>query len=186
MENLESIKLPDNIHPMNASRPALANNDGSRPWEPQRLSPLHEEIIRRLALGYKNYEVASALKITTVTVTNIKYSSQGQALLAQLGVIRNELTKEMASRVASLGLLSVDTLENILTNDNAPLSLKGKTATDLLAMNGIRTTGDTAPKARLSDEILAQIKKNAISAGVLVPTPEPEDIEYEEVIESID
>lgn len=178
METLE-VKFKD-FRIANASRKEHGSLD--RHYEPNQLSPTHQEILRRLSLGLTNKEVAEQMGVTTATVIYVKYSRAGQIALKQLGVERDAATKELRKKVQQLGPLAADTVEDLLLDSEESGTNKGRLALAILEMNGLSRNGNNEDNKHLTDSIISSIKNNAINSGLMVVSDS--DVEDAEIVES--
>lgn len=69
----------------------------SRKYEVKRLTPLHYSILRLVARGCTNNEVAATLGVSRNTVSNVKNSAVAQPVLADMGArLEHAAIHEMA------------------------------------------------------------------------------------------
>lgn len=149
----------------------------NRHFEPTKLSPLHEEILRRLSLGFRNKDVAIQMNVTPATIINVKYSKLGREKLRILSYARDQQTKILFDRVADIGPIAADVAEEILLDSEASANVRSRLAVDVLAMNGVSTSGKKDSSATLTPQQLDELKQNAIAAGVVVNV-KAEDAEF--------
>ena len=104
------------------------------------LSKLHDnqqEILRLLGTGMKPKTIAGILDIHPQTVSNVRNSDLGQALLSMLHTERNITIAKTAERIDALAPVAADIMEEIMTNEEEDSSLKYRAARDTLKANGI-------------------------------------------------
>lgn len=103
------------------------------------IKPIHSEILRRLALGQKNVEIARDLKIHPQTVCNVKAAPAHQKQLAKLqtdldaNVVCDEARKHIKRMTPEL----VDQLDRLRQADDTPAALQAKISFDLLKVAGL-------------------------------------------------
>ena len=154
---------------MNAvAKPREPHGSEIRHYEPAKLSPLHEEILRRLSLGLTRKEVSAGLGCTTAVVTYVKYSQAGQLKLKELGLTRDQMTVALEKRVSDLGPLAADVIEDVLQDEDASIAIKARTALDVLQMNGISKAPQENANKHLTDSIIESIKNDANASGLMV------------------
>jgi DNA-binding CsgD family transcriptional regulator len=112
-------------------------------FDPKVLHERNHEILNLHALGLKNTQIAKAIGVTPQTVCNTVTSSLGQEKLLAMRGSRDQKTLEILDRIDSMQEKALDTLEEILLDDErASLSLKRTTAMNILVDLG----GYGAPK----------------------------------------
>jgi FixJ family two-component response regulator len=110
-----------------------------RKYDVKQLWDSHAEMVRRIALGQNNVEIAQALGVTPQTVSNIKNSPLAKEKVDELQGAMDENVKDIHKRIQALQPEALSTLEGVLRGeydqDPQPV-LKTKVATTLLAMGG--------------------------------------------------
>jgi hypothetical protein len=110
-----------------------------RKYDVKQLWDSHAEMVRRIALGQNNIEIAEALGVTPQTVSNIKNSPLAKEKVEELQNSMDERVRDIHKRIQALQPEALDALEGVLRgqydNDPHPV-LKTKVATTLLAMGG--------------------------------------------------
>ena len=104
------------------------------------LSKLHDhqqEILRLLGTGMKVKTIALILDVHKQTVSNVRNSDLGKALLSMLHTERNITIAKTSERIDALAPVAADIMEEIMTNENEDPSLKYRAARDTLKANGI-------------------------------------------------
>ena len=104
------------------------------------LSKLHDnqqEILRLLGTGMKPKTIAGILDIHVQTVSNVRNSELGQALLSMLHTERNVTIAKTAERIDALSPIAADIFEGIMTDEEEDSSLQYRVARDTLKANGI-------------------------------------------------
>jgi len=153
-----------------------------RHYDVKQLWDSHHEIVRRIALGENNQQVAEAMGITPQTVSNIRNSPLAREKVEELKGSMDEKVKQIFERIQGLQHLALDTLEKVITGqmDEDPMpALKTKAATTVLAMGGNGPIQKAQTQnLHITRNELEVIKERARSAaqaqGVIVA-------EYEEV-----
>jgi DNA-binding CsgD family transcriptional regulator len=142
----------------------------------------HHEIVRRLALGQKNTQIAKALGISEVSVSQVKNSPIVKEKLASMVEKMDENAIDVGQRIKELAPRAIKVLESVLEDveDTVPLSLKVKTAHDILDRAGhaaIKQVNANVMHGHFNADDLAEIKQLARDNGVIA------DVEYTELPE---
>ena len=179
------IKEIGHEHPLLANatyKPREPHGSSVRHYEPETLSPMHKEILRRLSLGLTRKEVSQQLGCTTAVVTYVKYSRDGQKMLMELGMTRDQMAIGLQKRISDLGPLAADVVEDALQSEDASLAIKTRVALDILQMNGISKTPVEDKTKHLTDSIIESIKADANASGIMVFAKD--EIEEAEIVEN--
>ena len=156
---------PEQIRAIDARRNPEAQQKVNVLWEQ------HEEILRRLALGQRNKQIALELGITPVAVSYVRNSDLGRARLAELQNNANAAVKEVTKRVKEMAPQVLDALEEMYQDESTPAAVRAKICFDLLDR-----AGTAAPSrhqvahavAYLPEESLQRIKERARQNGLVV------------------
>ena len=114
--------------------------------------------------------------VTPATIIYLKHSKLGRAYLDNLERDRNKVTAHLQQRVADIGDLAVDVVEQTLIDDNVNSTTKLRAALSVLEYNGLNK-GDDQGSKHLSDAVVEAIKQNAKSSGIQIVT---EDADFSE------
>jgi hypothetical protein len=133
----------------------------------------HREIIRRLALGQKNVDIAKALGITEVSVSQVKNSPIVQEQLKAMMDKMDSEAVDVGKRIHEMAPKALDVLESVLNDeeDTVPLSIKVKTAHDILDRAGhaaIKQINANVMHGHFNADDLAEIRQLAKDQGVVV------------------
>jgi transcriptional regulator with XRE-family HTH domain len=155
-----------------------------RQYNVKQLWEAHHEMLRRLALGESNGEVARALGITPQTVSNIRNSPMGRE---KLNALQEGIDKDMviiSRRIEKFAPVALDLLEGIIEGreEEASIQLRAKSAESYLGRAGYGPVHKVhSLRETLSRSDIERIKERAINAarnaGALA-------VEYEEVRET--
>ncbi len=138
----------------------------------------HHEIVRRLALGQKNVEIAKALGISEVSVSQVKNSPVVQEKLMTMTERMDNEAVDVGKRIRELAPLAIKTLEGVLEDaeDTIPIAAKIKVAQDVLDRAGhaaIKKVQGSMLHGHFTRDDLEEIKGLARDSGVIVDvTPE--------------
>jgi len=143
-----------------------------RPYEPQQLHELHQEILRQLVLGLKPKEVSQNLGVTTQVVSYVRHGRLGRERLAELGGRRDSDVAVVADRIKELAPHALDTIEEVMGDNGTSANARIRAATDVLDRAGF-----AAPKrvqaeilhGHFSAEDLAEMRQRAVDAGIMTP-----------------
>jgi len=107
-----------------------------------------QEILRLISTGMKPSVIAQLLHIHPQTVSNVRNSELGQAMLGMLHTERNVTIAKTAERVDALAPIAAGIFEKLMTDDDVDDSLQYRAARDTLKANGIlvetkRVVGDS-------------------------------------------
>lgn len=107
-----------------------------RRYDAKKLTELHHNILRLHMLGYKGREIAEKLGCSTMTVSNALNSSLGRF---QTSIIRAELdgtAVEAAKQIRQLAPKAIRLIEEVMDDDEAPISVRLRAAQDALDRAG--------------------------------------------------
>lgn len=154
--------------------------NAERSYEVESLHERHKEIIRLIAMGLTNTQIAQELGCSTAMVVYTKYSEVGQQLLQELGFKRSESVKDIQKRIERIAPHALDTLEALMTDSETPEAVRARIAMDNLDRAGL------TPKSRtsggfLDEKDITKIKEQAREAGFFAEAKQAEPAEYTEV-----
>ena len=155
---------------------------GNSTYALTQLQERHHEILRLVALGLKNTQVADRLNITPQTVSNVINTPLAQAKLRLLRNRRDSQTVNVAEKIKDLEPVAVGVLEECLTGDDVPYPVKAKVADLVLGDYGGRKKAPQQQRPLVTRH-LAEIRERAKDSGYLVVTEKEkiEDAEFEDV-----
>ena len=135
-----------------------------------KLWDLHREIVRRVALGETNKEIAEALGISVETVRYTKGSRAGQDQLAILRGAMDADTIDLGMRIQKFAPIALELLEKIIRAEgdckDASLALRAKHADKYLDRAGYSPVKKIASlNGQLTREDIEDIKNRAVSAA---------------------
>lgn len=144
-----------------------------RKYQIMELWDRHHAILRLLALGFSEKQVAEHLGCTTATVGNVKHSELGKRQLRLLNSAADKQIVDVLEDIKKLAPVAVAKLEEILSNSNSDPRLIASVAHDVLDRAGFG-----APKvitgqfthAHLTKEDIEELKARA--AQITAPTSE--------------
>lgn len=133
----------------------------------------HEEIARRIALGQKNVDIAKALGVSEVNVSQVRNSPVVRDKINSLKDRMDDKAVDVGARIQELAPLALKTLEKVLEDeeDTVPLTLKVKTAQDILDRAGhaaIRKIQGNVLHGHFTKDDIEEIKQLARTNGVIV------------------
>ena len=140
-------------------------------WERQR------EIIRLLALGYKNVEIADMLGCSPVTISYTRNSPVVEERLEQMNAARDMSTIDIARDIKMKAPKALKVLENVLDGREGTLgelaspALRVKTAENWLDRAGYpaqKSSQSMHFHAHLTSEDIDDIKRRAKAGGVTI------------------
>lgn len=123
----------------------------------------HREVARLHVLGFKNYEIAELLGITTATVVNNLNSTIVKQELARLSALRDKGAIDIAKDIDEMLPLALDTMRNIMANGSKEGD-KLKSAIRVLDMGGHSPVKRLfVANAVFDKDDLAEIKRRAMT-----------------------
>ena len=142
-------------------------------WQVSKIWESHEEIIRRMTLGQKNIEIASAMNISPAQVSNVRNSPIIQDKLAIMKGARDAYTLDIARDIREFAPKALEVLKDIVNGQDAsglPIGpgLKARVASDLLDRAGyapVRNVSVQSVHAHLTRDDIEELKKRAIGAN---------------------
>ena len=148
-----------------------APRDGSderNRWVVSHMWEIHHEIARRLVLGQKNVEIAEALNVTPVMVSNVRNSPIVQERITILKGARDADTIDLAREIKEVAPEALGLLKDIIRGENdganAPIGLRARTSENMLARVGHGVPHKVQTEnvhTILTAEDIAEIKRRA-------------------------
>jgi len=141
----------------------------NRKYDIKQLWELHHEILRRIALGQSNTEIAEDLGITPQTVSNTRNSPMGRAKLSEFEQEMDAETIDLNNRIMRFCPKAMDLLEDVVEgrDHEATIALRVKTAENCVARAGYGPVHKAAiAHGGLSLQDIERIKRNARNAAV--------------------
>ena len=144
-----------------------------KPREVFRVSKIwesHAEITRRILLGQKNTEIATAIGCSSMTVSNVRNSPVIQDKLAVMSGARDAYTVDIARDIQEFAPKALDLLKNIVLGKgigaNASPALRAKESNNFLDRAGFGAVRkEQVLHAHLTSEEIDQIKERAMGAN---------------------
>jgi hypothetical protein len=138
-----------------------------RSYNIKQLWSKHHEIIRRVAIGHSNGQIAAALGVTPQTVSNVRNSPVARVKLMELQSQLDETLIEVQNRIRSVAPTAQNLLEDIITGSvPAHISLRAKYASELLNRAGLSPVHRIASvSTTLTRDDIESIKRRAIDAA---------------------
>lgn len=150
--------------------------EGRVGWQVGEMYERHHEIARRLILGQSGKEIAAALGVTDVTVSNVKNSPIVQDKLSIMRAARDAGTIELATEIANLAPIAVQRLKEALTTGevfgqkvNATSILKeANNIIDREMGKPVQRVDTRSTTMHLTPDDLARIKERALEIAPTV------------------
>lgn len=137
-----------------------------RKYQIQHLWERHHQIKRLALMGLRHNEIASAVGVTPVTVSNILNSDLMKAEMLKLRGDLDEVTVNIMAEINRGAARGVMILNDILDTEEAPISLKAKVAQDLLSRAGHSPVMKAQVEHRhFTDEEIERLKCEARNAA---------------------
>jgi hypothetical protein len=135
----------------------------------QELKTQHREIARLLLEGLRPAQVSEKFGIPIGTVYNIQNDPLFKAHTAKLA---DEIDKEVVNtrrRLSEMNTKALDVLDDILTYDNIPPSVRLGAAKDVLDRNGYAPAQNINHNhAHFTTDDLLNLKQRAVQAGAVI------------------
>ncbi|MBU0847687.1 LuxR C-terminal-related transcriptional regulator [Patescibacteria group bacterium] len=137
----------------------------------RKLTPRHKDIVRRTALGEKTQEIAEDLKMAQKTIQTLL---REPLALEYLGYVESKMEETMANRMDVMDKINlaantaadfcIDAMGGKVkygdgTEEKVPISMRLKSAWDLLDRNGNMAMKRLAVDLNYGDEIVAAYKE---------------------------
>lgn len=145
----------------------------------QKLNQKHLEIIRLIALGAKDHEIAERLNCTTAMVKYTRESPIAQRKIEILQGRRDNSAVDIRKRLDAMAPVALDKMQEILDDEKASDGIKTKIATDVLDRAGFSSVNKTLNLDKYAEEEIKRIKERARQNG-LVAEDEVEEADYVE------
>ena len=147
-------------------------------WQVSKIWDSHEEILRRLTLGQKNTEIAQAMNISPMQVSNVRNSPIIQDRLAIMQGARDAYTLDIAKDIREFAPKALEVLKAIVNGEDKsglPIgpALKARVASDLLDRAGYAPTRNVnvqSVHAHLTRDDIEELKRRAVGNGPVVVT----------------
>ena len=165
----------NSVHNMNkADRDSRFNPEG-RKYQIKSIWDLHHEIMRLAVLGWKPVEIAKQLGVTPQTISNTLGSELVKRQMEVMRGARDSSTVDVLEEIKALAPAALETVENIMRDENSGARTRLSAAIDVLDRAGY-----AAPKviegrflsAHLTVEEIEDIKRRAMNAKLIAPVEE--------------
>lgn len=142
-------------------------NRSTKTYDLTKLSDLHYQIIRYLALGKKNAEIAELLAISPHTVSRIRNNEMTNLALKAIRFEMNKKAAGVAKRIADLSYDAVEVMEKVIRGEgefqNIELKERVSASKDILSRAGHGYVKKiTKVNTNLTDDILKNIKHQVL------------------------
>jgi len=138
----------------------------------------HREILRQVALGKTNAQIAEDMGVSSLTVASVKSSPLGQAQLSYLRRQADEAVQRTSARIAMLAPKAEAVLVEIMTNPESPYSVRANVAKDLLDRAGLGAVKKVEAHTfsqHVTDRDISELKKRLDAAGIIVQVEAQEE-----------
>jgi FixJ family two-component response regulator len=152
-----------------------------RQYDVKQLWESHHEMIRRIALGQSNVEVAEALNVTPQTVSNIRNSPLAREKVQEFVKELDKEVVDISKRIQEFAPKALQVLEEIIEGryEEASLQLRARTAESYMSRAGFGPVHKAhIVSQHLTREDIDRIKVRALEAARLAGTI---DVEYTQV-----
>ena len=131
-----------------------------------KLRAQHKKIAQLKVAGSRTSDIALEVDMTVATVNQILNDPLCEAYMATMQDKAEDSIVDVRKRLANMNGAALDVIENMLTDDKAPLNLALKASQDVLDRNGYKPADNINMNHNYldKDEILA-MKKRAKEAG---------------------
>jgi DNA-binding MarR family transcriptional regulator len=169
-----------------SGRHPLPSNE--RKYEIGHLYAINKEILRRLAIGQKPKDIASALGIARQTVSNTANSELGRAHMSVLQVARDANSVDISRAILETTPESLAILQEIQSNEDTPRALKASVAFGILDRAGYGKTKKTVVDihgdggALVTEKMVEEMKVRAIKEGKMIRPPSMDDLDVEDAV----
>lgn len=153
---------------------------GNKNYELKEVREHHVEIARRLVLGQRPVEIASALGITPQTVSNVRNNPVVKELVIALQNERNDNTQDVVRQVSALAPNAIKLLEQVINyrdviknRDHEALPLEIPELSDQIKV-AMKVVDITVPKVEVKEEetvtkdMINRIKGSALTRTVKI------------------
>lgn len=114
----------------------LAQDDGTR-YEVEKLRERHEEVLRLIALGLENKDIAAMLGVSEAMVSYTRNGNLGKRKLGDLTKARDASVEAIMEEIQQLTPLAVDVLEEVMSNPMSKDADRIRAAQDVLDRSGL-------------------------------------------------
>ncbi|MHA2066629.1 MAG: helix-turn-helix domain-containing protein [Candidatus Thorarchaeota archaeon] len=135
--DVESIVRERTAEIMSINEDGRFNANGEKEYDMTKMRDHQQEVLRLLSTGMRPRAISDMLGVCVQTVSNIRDSKLGQAMLSMLHAERNVTIAKTAERVDAMAPKAAEIFEDIMTDPNADRSLQYRVARDTLKANGI-------------------------------------------------
>lgn len=155
------------------------DRDSVSSYNVKKLWDKHKRVLRRIALGHKNKDIAEELNMAPATVSYIRNSDLGREKLEELHEEMDERTMDIEERMQEIAPKALDVLEDIIKGnseafdeDRVPLKQRRMVASDILEKAGhvAPSKVDKQVEHRITSDELQEIKQRAEEADNVVAT----------------
>jgi Bacterial regulatory proteins, luxR family len=142
----------------------------NRKYELKQLWDLHLTMLRKVAAGKSNVQVAEELGITPQTVSNTRNSALGRARLQELQQSADASLFAMQERIQAFAPRALEVLEDIIAGEgegsSATLELRARCASAHLGRAGLGEIKKVAaPSQTLTRDDIERIKARALDSA---------------------
>lgn len=155
---------------------------GGRKYQPKELNAKHHEILRLAMLGYSNVQIAEMLHCTPATVSTVRNSSLGRQQSAVLKLRADHSAIESAKRLRDLASGAIETINNLMLDEDVPANVRLGAARDILDRAGYaapKQVNVSSTSVTLSGEDLESLKMVALQRarenGLVIDVSPQED-----------
>lgn len=139
---------------------------GSRRYVITELRAKHQEVVRLLAMGLKNTEIAEQLGCTAQSISIIANSPVAQARVSELQAERDESVVDVRNQIRSLAPRAIELYREVLEGEHIDIKQRLHAADQILDRGGVpRETSakiEAAVSHHITEDSLALIKERAI------------------------
>jgi len=131
------------------------------------LSQRHREMLNALALGESNKKVAERFDVTPICVSYTKNSDLGKLRLEEIRKKRDEQVEEILNEVAELAPEAIGVYREIITGEEASLSLKLRAAGQILQhpMISPKTPDSVHQHIHLHQEKVSELRERGLQVA---------------------
>jgi transcriptional regulator with XRE-family HTH domain len=139
-----------------------------RHYEVKSLWQNHEQMLRMVALGCSNEQVAQACGVTAQTVSNVRNSPVAQGKLLQLRSSLDAEAIDIGAKINEFAPVALKLLEEVISGQiDAPIAIRAKYASIHLARAGFGEVKKIASvNTHLTRDDIEVIKQRALSAAI--------------------
>lgn len=128
----------------------------------------HEQMLRMVALGSSNEDIALACGVTPQTVSNVRNSPISKQKLTQLRTQLDAETIDIGARIQEFAPIALQLLEDVITGKvESPVAIRAKYASAHLGRAGYGEVKKIAAiSTHLSRDDIEAIKERALQAAL--------------------